>query len=888
MIDSAHAMTNAVYQATIAELEALMSPRVVSRSLQEGLRALGKSPLEVDLADVEQILKGQVYRQLQVTMPVTEAKAKIVDIMERLRALDEAAPRRDRNAAPPAPAQQSEGLEALEESLKPYNLYFEWPEVQKLRAQLQLLRREQEAGHDASRLLQEARAQLAAVERKLEDQLVEQARALGDLQDAFETVKALGGPRVRRLEGLLGQVEAAQRQRHLAPAEVERAEKLILELRKLLESSVVLGAEPQTEAAALDPDRYAPDVGAKLRRIDRQGERQTLEKLKKRYAVLLGYAPELASDLDALAAQLEQEEPVAAELAALEARLESREARERQGLEAELRALAEGLSRLPEELDTGELSRLLQVSRSVLDTTLPPQRDIQQLRELHQLARQQAEALERQREAVLSEQAAKLSQQAQVIDRLQSALARHRGTSALAAEVEALGEPLARLERAQDERRADAEALAQARFAEQRLEAAAASYAELETERQRAQLYGLLSEVRDLPLDEAEAAPLVGLLETQLEQLERGPLPEEGLELVRQAVRAREEELREAYRRELATFRDRASALGVRPLLARLAADEAALEEGAYPDLAGIERALSGAAEARRAEQLHDLHRLEGELGGYGGSEGAARLQGEIDRARERLSAGEVLPSLAPFEAQLEALKREVAERSADFVPRLDAALARFAELAKLNTDEATAAGRILRHLDGQRGAFARVSGAVRGELERALEEAEGLLEHLDAQFEAARTVAGQLAGGGALDGFFGAFDEPSPAPAPPLEPRTVDAWLEALVARPAVRGALLVGEALEARAGELSAEALELSAAASRLERDAGALGHELRLGALRLGVLEAAGRGLLLATPAEGYRLVLELDEVGELPPVLEALEPELHELQVTLLAS
>lgn len=883
MVDSTHTMTNAVYQATIAELEAIMSPRVVSRSLQEGLRALGKSPLEVDLDDVEQILKGQVYRQLQVTMPVTEAKAKVVDILERLRALGEAAPRRD--AAPP---QQAASLEALEASLRPYNLYFEWPEVQKLRAQLQLLRREQAAGRDASRLLQEARAQLMTVERKLEDQLVEQARALGDLRDAFEAVKALGGPRVRRLEGLLGQIEAAQRQRHLAPAEVERAETLILELRKLLESSVVLGAEPQPDAPeALDPDRYAPDIGAKLRRLEREGERQALEKLRRRYGVLLGYAPELASDLEALAAQLEQETPIAAELAALEARLERREARERQGLEAELRALAEGLSRLPEALDVGELGRLLQVNRSVLESTLPPQRDIQQLRELYQLARQQGEALERQREAFLSEQAAKLSQQVQVIDRLQSALARHRGTSALASEIEALGELLARLERAQGERRADAEALAEARLREQRLEAAAANYAELETERQRAQLYGLLSEVRGLPLDEAEAAPLVGLLETQLEQLESGPLPEEGLELVRQAVRAREAELRESYRRELANFRDRASALGVKPLLSRLAADEAALEEGEYPDLGGIERALSGAAEARRAEQLHDLHRLEGELGSYGGGERAARLQSEIDRAREAISAGEVLPSLAPLEARLEALKRELAERSAGFLPRLDAALARFAALAKLNTDEATAAGRILRHLDGQRDAFDRVSSAMQGELERALQEAERLLEHLGAQFEAARTVARQLAGGGALDGFFGAFDEPSPTPAPPDAPPAVGAWLNALVARPVVRGALLISEAGEAQSGELSASARELSVATSRLARDATALGDALGLGALRLGMLETAGRGLLLMTPAKGYRLVLEL-EVGELPPVLAALEPQLHELQDALLAS
>src|SRR5690606_10765987 len=81
-------MTNVFYQTAVQELEAVLSPRVVSRSLKEGLRQHGRSPETADLPIIEQILKAQVYRQLQVTMPVTEAKDAVSNIVERLRELD--------------------------------------------------------------------------------------------------------------------------------------------------------------------------------------------------------------------------------------------------------------------------------------------------------------------------------------------------------------------------------------------------------------------------------------------------------------------------------------------------------------------------------------------------------------------------------------------------------------------------------------------------------------------------------------------------------------------------------------------------------------------------------------------------------------------------------
>ncbi|HZJ08899.1 MAG TPA: hypothetical protein VFD39_04335, partial [Trueperaceae bacterium] len=228
--------TNVFYQTAVQELEAVLSPRVVSRSLKEGLRQHGRSPETADLPVIEQILKAQVYRQLQVTMPVTDAKNAVSDIVERLRELDPATAVADGGGG--ALAAQGERLERLQSSLRPFNLYFEWPEVQKLRAQVQLLDSEHEGGRESHALGEDAEAQLELVMQKLEDNLVLQARELGELREALENVRTLGGPKIRRLETFVHQIATAQDSRQLAPAEIERARRLARDLRKLMESSV--------------------------------------------------------------------------------------------------------------------------------------------------------------------------------------------------------------------------------------------------------------------------------------------------------------------------------------------------------------------------------------------------------------------------------------------------------------------------------------------------------------------------------------------------------------------------------------------------------------------------------------------------------------------------
>ncbi len=208
-------------------------------SLEEGLTRLGKTADTVSAKDIEKVLKSNVYKQLQVSLPPAGAKTAVQKILDELAKLEkqfgsEAPPVKD-----PALDRQAEALVPLEQGLKRFALYFDWAEVSKFRSQINVIREQQAASRTAPELLRDAQTQLGALERKLQDLLVRQAQEIAELQGGFEKVKSVGGPRVKRLEGLLTQIVEAQETQTLASAEVERARKLVLELRKLIESSVV-------------------------------------------------------------------------------------------------------------------------------------------------------------------------------------------------------------------------------------------------------------------------------------------------------------------------------------------------------------------------------------------------------------------------------------------------------------------------------------------------------------------------------------------------------------------------------------------------------------------------------------------------------------------------
>src|SRR5690606_38504328 len=155
---------------------------------------------------------------------------------------------------------------------------------------------------------------LEAVAQKLEDQLVLQAREVGELDEALEVVRSLGGPKVRRLESLVNHMRSAQEARHLAPAELERARRLARDLRKLIESSVhaeapgedgegrpapaeeVAGAaeggvfdvgSEDEEILTIDVASLTPEASERLRLIDLAAESDDLATLRDEHGVLL-------------------------------------------------------------------------------------------------------------------------------------------------------------------------------------------------------------------------------------------------------------------------------------------------------------------------------------------------------------------------------------------------------------------------------------------------------------------------------------------------------------------------------------------------------------------------------------------------------------------------
>ncbi|MEJ2667383.1 MAG: hypothetical protein P8Z81_09845, partial [Deinococcales bacterium] len=795
-------MSNQVYQTTVEALEAILSPRVVSRSLQEGMRQLGRSPDTVDFASVEKILKAQIYRQLQVSMPVTQAKQTIEGILGRLQSVHG-----QDGAEPVSPdrglARQGERLEQLRSALKPYNLYFEWPEVQKLRAQIQLLETEQEAEREAASLADDAEAQLHIVGQKLEDQLVIQARELGELSEALEQVRSLGGPKVRRLENLVNQITAAQEGRQLAPAEIDRARRLARDLRKLVESSVYSeemeqaagqeGTQPvsaggldggvldvdseEEDLLSIDTADLAPEVSAKLLLLDLEDERHDLDQLAAEYTGLLEFQPALVESVDAVRTKLDSDASIAEELEALRGTLAEAFDVHRKTLTDELQGISASLGNVREEVDTSELRQALSVSLGVLGTTLPSQADIHHVRNLHRLALEQVEALDRAESEARAQREARLADQSALLERVEATLERYGAHAAvepygvLQAEVEGLRS-------AREQQILDPGAVERVRRAEAELESAVAQLADERVDRQRATLRNLLALVKALPALDTVAARIssvVAEIERQLEGLEHKTLDDAQIEATAGLVDTLKAEVTATLRRRLETLTEQAAQLSSPPLLERIRSAMDGLEAGDYPDLGGLRAAIKQEREAERSEQIGDLHRLEREAARFAGMEGASfsALQERLSAARERIDQGQLAPGLPQAWTLLEHLQSEAAQRLHNVFPRLDAALTAFKPVEKLNSDDVASVRRILRHLDSQRGAFERVSIGLQLQLEASLRDAETLLEKLGEEYEATRDIADQLVSANVLDDVLGLLGGEAAAsgPTPSADP---------------------------------------------------------------------------------------------------------------------
>ncbi len=674
------------------------------RLLEEAARRLGKPPQAFDAGDVERVLKRIVYPELARRMPSAQARAKVEELLARLAGDD-----------PP-------DLAELEEALKAFSLYIDWPEVQRLRRLVGGLRAEWDPEAAA-----QARAVVQALRERLESRLVQQARAIAELESDYQKVKKVGGRKVKRLASLIEQIKGAQEERLLASGEIERARKLASELLKLVESSVVepAGEEEllvvieEEEPLELDLGLLSPEQQDRIREIERVEEEHRLEALAERYRAVLAGEPWGARLAD-LRARLARGERLGEALAELEAELE----RAQEDLIAEARARYEWIAeKLREAEGLGAPAAGLWAQLSAVEETLKSGVVPEGIGELERavegvLARARAKREAEAKAARLAEEARAFAEEA----RAQLDAARHPQ----------LAEALERL-------------LAQAEAGE--VEEA---------------LYRDLRERVPAAFSDRAAA-----LSARLAALPRGPELEAGtleveaalaageLDRAEEALARLEAEARARAARELERLKLRAEHFGLE--LPALAEAEAALAAGRIPALEPLSAQVEDwvAAERRRARAR--LARMRSEAERYRGLGGEALLT-RLAEAEKRLEEG--LPDFAALEAELRALegRREAFRKAlADRYARL---LEGFARYKGMTSETRSRLGAMMGFLEQGFARLDRLGTEGLLELDQALSEAEPLLEQLEAEYQAARELASEL-GGEDLDALLGVFAEP-------------------------------------------------------------------------------------------------------------------------------
>ena len=813
---------NRIYQAVVEALETSLAPRVVSLVLREGLAAVDRDPSTLQLEDVEAVLTGPVFKHLQLRMPADAAREAVTALRERIEAAcadgssDAAATDGGDAAAAAGEASHEahgagahERLRALREALRPFNLYFDWPEVRKLRAQLQVAEDEVASQSPAGESLVAADEQLRIVEQKLEDRLVLQARELGELEEALAIVASLGGPRVRRLDQLIGQIRHAQGARELAEAEIQRAATLARDLRKLMESSV---AQPFTSDAthaaasasatldeaspvddhateddlppvAIDEAQLAPEVTERLRALDVDAERKVLEALAETHADLMRYVPNLVAALDDARAAHADGRTLGERLEALRHQFEVASSTQRAHVRAELEGIEADLPSLAD--DDGGLERSLRVALDVLRDALPPHADVLAVRErYHAAAARAEERARREREARALDERRRAQQRA-LRERLTLALERAPDATgdALRVPLETLRAAHEALSAAEDQDRLDDDALERALAAEQGWEHALAERADDDEARRRARVRELEARLEALPDLPTLRARTVSLVEACGTAASSAALDDAHLATLTSLVDQLHADALDAVSVHLEQLAKEAGDASDREVLSALQAGARTLQAGRFPD---VERLHALVAETR--ERLRDAERARWqrlqqtgarlETAGVGGLPALTRALAAV---RAVAAEGRPLgPTLDTAEAALAQVELEVRERLATFSPRLDAALATFRRVERLNTDEVATVRRVLTHLDTQREALARISPGLQHQLERSLEGAERLLEGLAEAFEATRAVADQLVSANLFDDMLGLFDGAAAADTSPAHaPTPATAWRE-------------------------------------------------------------------------------------------------------------
>ena len=901
-------MVNAIYRAAIKELETVLPPRVVSGSLNAGLKKIGKSPKNVEYGDIEQVLKSQIYKQLQVVMKGEKAKEAIHDILEKLENVEDKAEESTNFLD-----QQERIINSFQKAFRLFNLYIEWPEVQKLRSLLKLIEEGHNQKKEVSQLIANAKTQFKKAEEKLNDQLVQQDAEIQRLEETYEALENLEGINLRRLGRLIGQIKSAQQSKQLVSGEIARARKLIADLRKQI-SEEDRQTLPQIEDKSAQVDKAEDkkeDVENLLVKIN--DEIYDLENLGKDFANLLVFKPEFAQKLADLEQRLDKEGKITTFVNELRQDLVKAQSDLRETLKAELSLIQKDVLAMDGELDTQQLKQNLQVTLDVLENTLPAEADVREINDLYRLLKQRADELKVTREKEQQAFEIKLKQQGEALDQFKSLLERYSPKTS-SKEYKVLSEKLAALTEIQEVNKLDNDLVSEVRQAAEALESFIAKQTADESSHQRAYIGALLMQLQTVPITASikkKVDKLTNELNKSLKQVDSKELKEQRINQLEQMVNSFKNDAKNDYKAQLVEMKKRAENLDNKGCLKLITEAIERLEADRYPDFEELERALKNAFDERLAAQLEELHQLEAEREQIIETKGkeVKELDKLLKKARKQLEAGKLAEGIENSWSLLESLRSKEERALTSFEPRLNEALKNFAPVSKLNSDESATVSRILRHLDGQRESFSKVSVEMRGKLEAALSEAESLLEVLKENLEATSAVAGKLVSGNILDNVFGGLGAPEDVfqsgqqEAPQLsEPQKdtsqltqvrsdheeLNNWLDGCLQDEGVRDAVIFSPTGEVLSGCTLLEPHDLFNTLKKLGDNWRTLGQELTLGNDQLFTIETPRLALVASYPKDDYSTALILDDPSTLSNVLNKVRTDLPAINEILSGS
>lgn len=642
-------------------------------------------------------------------------------------------------------------------------------------------------------LLREGQEVLAQLEEKLQSAMLRQTRDIADLELSLQRVQSVGGPKIRRLENLIRQIQEAHAQETLALAEVERARSLAAEMRKLVESSVVQNPTSETtitldtiedipttdrpteprliltdptmevpevpsrgadarlvagEAAPhgfddeslvfdLDFDSLSVEQQSRIREIDLAEDTRHLETFKERFAAVLGM-PKIASELVVLQAELSAGKPLGERLVAFGELLKATHAEAIAEARVRYEWLADRLGRLtlPVEKIAGLQARLAVVLETLLAGGIPLE-----LADLDQ-AVTSLEAEEKASREIQERQARLLHSLATLRTEAEHSLSSFQGHT--------LVEPFMA-------------ALAGLEVSESSLQTLHQELSELlsqlsrEREEESLKRMGLRAAIQALPTLEILDLDKKNLL-NQVEQT-GGSLAEHERavgELVGRAkalVASRLDALESHIRHLEQSLKE-----SLIELKQPLQAMRQALAQGRIADPTPLERALQELVAARRSAIGEELSRYEmvaRSIKGLGGEE----LEDKLALARAHLQAGE-LPDLTEIHELLGRLRRSQEALRAELGGRISALLEAYRTHKSVGGETVL---RIKPLCDLLLSATERlprlgVSGLV--EVRRALEDAEHLEAQLAQEYAAAQSLMREFKGAD-LESLLDVFNPP-------------------------------------------------------------------------------------------------------------------------------